>query len=146
MNMWNGIYLGMVHAWTLQDRRRADACVHVSGNCFAQCALRAATSLDGAVPCNWEVAEGGTLEDQAADLRVYLRGRYTALLAEARAAQDGKSCADYERVLGSLANGEHVYEEAAQLLLQYKTTSPVDISDIRDQESAESSQQRTWSA
>ena len=31
-------------------------------------------------------------------------------------------------------------------MLQYKTTSPVDISDIRDQESAESSQQRTWSA
>jgi hypothetical protein len=60
------------------------------------------------------VAEGGTLEDQAADLRVYHRGRYTALLAEARAAQDGKLCADYEGVLGSLANGEHVYEDSSR--------------------------------
>ncbi|CAL8465297.1 g4832 [Coccomyxa elongata] len=88
------------------------------GNCFPQCILHAMTCLDGAIPAHWGVGAGDSLEDQAVSLRGWLRGKYSALLAEAKMAGDARSAADCERVLGSLVGEEHVFEDVAKLIGQ----------------------------
>lgn len=87
-------------------------CVHGAGNCFPHCSLHALTCLDGAIPAHWGVG-GGSLEEQAASPRGWLRGRYTELLAEARMAGNARAAADCERVLGSLAGQQDVFEDVA---------------------------------